>query len=104
LDRLTVEIVAGLKKAAEQAGVPVQINSMGSMFTVFFTALPVTDFQTSKLCNTERYSKFFHGMLNRGVYFPPSQFETCFVSLAHTQSDIKATIKAAAAALKEAAS
>ena len=60
-------------------------TSIGSMFTVFFTASPVTDFQTAKASDTARYAKFFHAMLEKGVYFPPSQFETCFVSLAHTQ-------------------
>jgi len=66
---------------------------------VFFTSSPVTDFQSAKTSDTARYAKFFHALLERGVYFPPSQFETCFVSLAHTKSDISTTIKAARAAL-----
>jgi glutamate-1-semialdehyde 2,1-aminomutase len=104
LEDMTAELVAGLQKAAEQAGVPVQINSIGSMFTVFFTASPVTNFQTAKTCDTARYSTFFHSLLDQGVYFPPSQFETCFVSLAHTKSDIRATVQAAKEAFKAAAS
>lgn len=100
---MTASLVVGLKKAAEQAGVPVQINSIGSMFTVFFTTTPVINFQTAKTCDTARYGRFFHAMLQRGVYFPPSQFETCFMSLAHTKSDIKATIEAARGAFAEAA-
>jgi glutamate-1-semialdehyde 2,1-aminomutase len=72
------------------------------MFTVFFTSEPVTNFQTAKASDTARYSKFFHAMLERGVYFPPSQFEACFVSLAHAKSDIKATIEAASEAFAEA--
>jgi glutamate-1-semialdehyde 2,1-aminomutase len=103
LAAMAASLVIGLKKAAEQAGVSIQINSIGSMFTVFFTSTPVTNFQTAKLSDTARYSKFFHAMLDRGVYFPPSQFETCFVSLAHTKSDIKGTIEAAGEAFAEAA-
>jgi glutamate-1-semialdehyde 2,1-aminomutase len=95
LERMTLELVSGMQKAAEYAGVPVQINTIGSMFTVFFAPAPVADFQTAKNSDTARYAKFFHALLNRGVYFPPSQFETCFLSLAHAHSDIKATIRAA---------
>ena len=102
LERMTSELVSGLQASAEQAGIPIQINSIGSMFTVFFTASSVTDFQTAKECDTARYARFFHSMLKSGVYFPPSQFEACFVSLAHTGSDIRATIKAAREAFKAA--
>ncbi len=104
LERMTAELVSGLKEAAGRAAAPVCINSIGSMFTVFFTASQVTDFQTAKQSDTGRYARFFHAMLKRGVYFPPSQFETCFVSLAHTGRDIKVTIKAAGEAFEEAAS
>jgi glutamate-1-semialdehyde 2,1-aminomutase len=104
LETMTAELTSGLLNAAERAGVPVQINSIGSMFTVFFASLPITDFQRAKTSDTTRYAKFFHAMLERGVYFPPSQFETCFVSLAHTRNDIRATIQAAREAFKIAAS
>lgn len=104
LERMTAELMSGLQKAAEHAGIPVQINSIGSMFTVFFTPAPVTNFQTAKNSDTGRYGKFFHAMLNGGVYFPPSQFETCFMSLAHTGKDIRATLKAAREAFKAASS
>lgn len=100
---LTDSLVVGLKQAAEEADVPVRINSIGSMFTVFFTETEVSDFQTAKTADTERYSRFFHALLRRGVYFPPSQFETCFLSLAHTKKDIKATIAMAREAFKEVA-
>ncbi len=103
LEQMTAELVTGLAIAAGKAGIPVQINSMGSMFTVFFTSSPVTDFRTAKTCDTVRYAAFFHAMLQAGVYFPPSQFETCFVSLAHTRNDIKATLRAAQEAFKIAA-
>jgi glutamate-1-semialdehyde 2,1-aminomutase len=104
LEQLTTELTSGLLNAAERAGIPVQINSVGSMFTVFFASSPITDFKAAQTSDTARYGKFFHAMLKRGVYFPPSQFETCFVSLAHTRSDIKATIQAAREAFKIAAS
>lgn len=100
LERMTAELVSGLHKAAENADVPVQINQIGSMFTVFFTSSPVTNFETAKACNLDQYSRFFNAMLKAGVYLPPSQFETCFVSLAHTVSDIRATIRAAREAFK----
>ena len=103
LESMTAELVAGLQRAAEQAGVPVQINRIGSMFTVFFTSSPVTNFQTAKTSDATRYGKFFHSMLQQGVYFPPSQFETCLVSLAHTRSDIRSTVNAAREAFKIAA-
>jgi glutamate-1-semialdehyde 2,1-aminomutase len=104
LERATADLVSGLQKAAEAAGVPVQINSIGSMFTVFFTAEPVWNFHTAKASDTARYSRFFHSLLDQGVYFPPSQFETCFVSLAHTRKDIRETIHAAKQAFAAAAS
>ena len=100
---MTAELTAGLLDAAERAGLPVQINSIGSLFTVFFTSTPVTDFQKAKTSDTARYARFFNAMLEGGVYFPPSQFEACFVSLAHTHNDIKATIQVAREAFKAAA-
>jgi glutamate-1-semialdehyde 2,1-aminomutase len=95
LERMTAELTAGLMSAAERAGIPVQINSIGSMFTVFFASTAITDFEKAKTSDTVRYAKFFNAMLNGGVYFPPSQFETCFVSLAHTHDDIKNTLQIA---------
>ncbi|MBN2321386.1 MAG: glutamate-1-semialdehyde 2,1-aminomutase [Acidobacteria bacterium] len=95
LERMTQNLVSGLQKAADQAGVTVRINTIGSMFTIFFNDSPVTDFTSAKTSNTGSYGKFFHALLKKGFYFPPSQFETSFVSLAHTGNDIKATIQAA---------
>lgn len=103
LERLTAGLVAELRSAAEKAKVAVQINHIGSMFTVFFTPTPVANFETAKTCDTERYAKFFHALLSRGIYFPPSQFETCFVSLAHSAADIRTTVRAAREAFKEVA-
>jgi glutamate-1-semialdehyde 2,1-aminomutase len=104
LETLTAELVDGLRKVAGQVNVPVQVNHIGSMFTVFFTGTPVMDFQTAKTSDTARYARFFHSLLDQGVYFPPSQFETCFVSMAHTRGDIRATVQAAREAFKAAVS
>jgi glutamate-1-semialdehyde 2,1-aminomutase len=100
LERLTAHLVEGLLEAANVAGVAVRINRVGSMFTVFFTSALVTDYQTARASDTDRYGGFFRAMLERGVYFPPSQFEACFVSLVHTFKDIDETIKAAREAFK----
>ncbi len=75
----------------------VNVNRVGSMFTLFFADEPVTDWASAKKCDTARFARFFHWMLGRGVYLAPSQFETAFVSAAHTDADIDATIAAAQA-------
>jgi len=72
------------------------VNRVGSMFTLFFTETPVTDYETAKTSDTARFGKFFHHLLERGVYFPPSQFEAAFLSTAHTPADIAHTRKAIA--------
>ncbi len=95
LERLSLELADGLAEAAAETGVPVQINRVGSMFTVFFTPTAVTDFASARTSDTVRYGKFFNALLEEGIYFPPSQFEAAFVSLAHTRKDIQATIHAA---------
>jgi glutamate-1-semialdehyde 2,1-aminomutase len=76
----------------------VTVNRVGSMFTFFFTGQPVTDWESAKRCDTARFGQFFHGMLERGVYLAPSQFEAAFVSTAHTEEDIRQTIVAASQA------
>lgn len=100
LEELSAQLEYGLRKGARDAGLAVQLNRVGSMMTVFFTATPVTDFDTASTSDPSRYASFFHALLQRGVYLAPSQFEACFVSLAHTQKDIAATIRAAAEAFK----
>jgi len=102
LERLTSRLVDGLSEAARGAGAAYTSNRVGSMFTGFFTDQPVVDDRSAKLANTRRYARFFHAMLDRGVYFAPSQFEAGFVSLAHTDADIDATLNAAAGAFSEA--
>jgi glutamate-1-semialdehyde 2,1-aminomutase len=72
----------------------VTVNRVGSMFTFFFTETPVVDYETAKTCDTARFGKFFHHLLENGVYFPPAQFEAAFLSTAHTDADIAHTRKA----------
>lgn len=101
LESLCAILVGGLEKAAKTAGVPVQIHRLGSMFTVFFSAKPVTDFASACACDLEAFKIYFHSMLEQGIYLPPSQFETNFLSLAHSPEDIQKTIDCAAKAFAE---
>jgi len=105
LEALGVELAAGLREAATEAGLGerICINRAGSMITVFFTPGPVTDYAGATASNTAGYAAFFHAMLDSGVYLPPSQFEAWFISLAHTDEDVAATAKAAAGAFAAAA-
>jgi glutamate-1-semialdehyde 2,1-aminomutase len=96
-------LAAGLAAAARDAGVALQVNAFGSIMTPFFTAAPVRDYQSALAANTTAYATFFRGMLKRGVYPPPSQFEAWFLSAAHTDAHIKKTIAAARAAMKDVA-
>jgi len=73
----------------------VTVNRVGSMFTFFFTPQPVTDWESARRSDTARFAKFFHFMLERGVYLAPSQFEAGFVSSAHSEADIAKTVDAA---------
>jgi glutamate-1-semialdehyde 2,1-aminomutase len=99
LAELGAKLEAGLVEAAREASVPVTVNRVGSMFTLFFSARPVSDYTTAKHADSSRFARFFHGLLDRGVYFPPSQFEAAFISTAHTDDDIERTICTAADAL-----
>ncbi len=85
----------GLEAAARQAGVTVTQNRVGSMATMFFQAGPVTDYTSALRSDTAAYARFFHAMLERGVYMAPSQFEAAFISMAHSFEQIDATIAAA---------
>ncbi len=100
INKLTDDLCQGLAKIAERKGVPCRINKYSSMFTLFFTAEEVFDYASAKKADTKKYAFFFQKMLKAGVWFPPSQFEACFVSLAHTEKDIAQTLKAATSALE----
>ena len=96
-------LAAGFADAARHAGVNLQVNAFGSMVTPFFTSSPVRDYDTALNANTGAYATFFRGMLSRGIYPPPSQFEAWFLSAAHTERHIRQTIAAARAAMKDVA-
>jgi len=100
LNDLTAELAVGIESAAKEAGVALTQNRIGSIFCNFFSNEPVHDYASAKLSDTKRYAKFFHAMLERGVYLAPSQFEVGFVSAAHTAADVEQTIRAAKEALR----
>ena len=84
----------GMETALDKKGIHYQINRYGSMLSVHFTQKPVVDFETAALGNNENFKKYFHGMLDRGVYLPPSAFESYFLNDALSQEDIAFTISA----------
>ncbi len=100
LDAQSSALAEGIGEAAKKAGIPLTQTRVGSMLTAFFTAGPVVDWHTAKQSDTKRYGRYFHSMLEQGVYLAPSQFEAAFLSTAHTATDVDKTIKAAAAAFK----
>ncbi len=95
LEELGARLEKGLREALAQKAVPTCVNRIGSMWTVFFGARTVRDAETARRCDTELFARWFRGMLQRGVYLPPSQFEAAFLSLAHSEEDIDATVHAA---------
>ena len=103
LEERSAEFEAGVRAAAEKHGVPVTFNRVGSMWTIFFTEGPVTDFESANRSNREKFARFFHLMLAEGVYLPPSQLEAAFFSAAHAKKDILQLIERADRALKKVA-
>ena len=101
LETQSARLSAGLQVAAENAGLNLTFNRVGSMLTTFFTDKEVYDFATAKTCDTEKFTKFFGSMLDQGINLAPSQFEAGFVSLAHTDEDIDRTVEAAMLAFRE---
>ncbi|MCM8814516.1 MAG: aminotransferase class III-fold pyridoxal phosphate-dependent enzyme, partial [Candidatus Omnitrophica bacterium] len=102
LEKMAGILCNGILENAKKLGKHLLINRIGSMFTIFFTdRKKFYDYQAVLTSNTRKYKKFFHKMLDNGIYLPPSQFEACFVSVAHTEKDIEKTIKASYEALKE---
>ena len=96
LEASTRKLCEGLKEAAEAAGVPMQINQVPGMFGVFFTEdSPIETFAQVSACDLDRFKRFFHGMLEQGIYLAPSAFEAGFLSSAHTDEDIDSTVDAA---------
>jgi glutamate-1-semialdehyde 2,1-aminomutase len=97
-------LAAGLRNALADAKIPGQVNSSGSLSTLFFADNPVRDYASAKRSNTQRYARFFREMLDRGVFIAPSQFEAAFVSAVHTPADIDYALAAASDSLKSVAS
>ena len=89
-----------MRAAANAAKIPVQFNSCGSMFCAYFTNAPVHNLANVMKSDRVRFAKFFHGMLDAGIYLAPSQFETGFISAAHTGQDIEQTVRAMREALR----
>jgi glutamate-1-semialdehyde 2,1-aminomutase len=100
LEQRGAQLEAGMKDAAKSAGVPVTFNRCGSMFCGYFTGEPVWNLADATKSDRERFRKFFHGMLDAGVYLAPSQFEAGFLSTAHGEADINKTVDAAARVMK----
>ncbi|HXH49236.1 MAG TPA: aspartate aminotransferase family protein, partial [Terriglobia bacterium] len=94
------KLAVGLLGQAKQAGIPLTVNQMGSMLTAFFNPGDVTDYSSAKASDSAMFARFFGELLNRGVYFPPSQFESLFVSTAHTEEDIDRAVNSAGEAFR----
>lgn len=101
LEQAGKRLADGLRSATDAAGVDVVINRVGSMLTAFLTSKTVTDLTSATTSDTAKFARYFHGMLNRGVYLPCSQFEVMFISAIHTDEHIDQTIAAAAASFAE---
>jgi glutamate-1-semialdehyde 2,1-aminomutase len=100
LEKLGAQLAVGMRDAAKSAKIPVQFNSCGSMFCAYFTSKPVHNLADAMKSDRERFKKFFHGMLDAGIYLAPSQFEAGFISTAHKAADIEQTVTAAAKILR----
>ncbi len=103
LAALGARLADGFRAAAREVGVPLTVNVAGSVLTPFFTAGPVVDYASATASDTAAYAAFFRGMLQRGIYPPPSQFEGWFLSAAHSERDVDATVRAARRSLEEVA-
>jgi glutamate-1-semialdehyde 2,1-aminomutase len=99
LEEMSRTLADGLRAAAVKVGVPHCVQRAGSMVTFFFNPGPVRNYADAKRCDTQRFARFFWAFMDRGVYWPCSQFEAAFVSAAHTEEQVQQTIKAAAEAL-----
>ncbi len=100
LEEKSRAVAEGIAKGARDAGYPIYSTRVGSMFCAFFSKSEVYDWPTASQCDTKAFARYFLGMLDEGIYLAPSQFETAFVSAAHTEADIEKTIAAAAKCFK----
>jgi glutamate-1-semialdehyde 2,1-aminomutase len=100
IEKRARRLADGLRNAAQNAGVPAQVNAIGSLATLFFAPQPVRNYNDAKKSDTKRYGEFFRNMLERGIFLAPSQYEAAFVSAAHTDADVDRTLVAASESLK----
>jgi glutamate-1-semialdehyde 2,1-aminomutase len=101
LEKRTGRLEQGLLEGAKEASIPITINRVGSMITVFFTGQPVTDFESACTTNTEKFKVWFHSLLEQGVYWPASNYEAAFLSYAHSEEDIDRMVEATRVAFKK---
>ena len=101
LEEKSAALSEGISQAAKAAGYPIYNTRVGSMFCTFFTKGEVLDWPTASACDTSAFATYFRAMLNEGIYLAPSQFETAFMSISHSQADIDATVAAAAKCFKQ---
>lgn len=101
LNEIGTRLADGLRRAIQDAGVQACVNQLGSMITVFFGVEQVRDYTSAVSCDTAMFARYFHGMLERGMYLPPSQFEAAFVSLAHGEAEIDETVFAATQVMQQ---
>ena len=101
LNEIGTRLAEGLRRAIRDAGVQACVNQLGSMITVFFGVEQVRDYTSAVSCDTAMFARYFHGMLERGMYLPPSQFEAAFVSLAHGEAEIDETVFAATQVMQQ---
>ena len=100
LEKMGDKMRRGISDHLEAARVEAQVNGVGSMFQLFFTDRPVTDYHSAKSADIHKYEKYFHSLLASRIFVPPSQFETCFLSTAHTEDELESTLDAIGAAVK----
>jgi glutamate-1-semialdehyde 2,1-aminomutase len=100
LNELGTMMAEGLRQAVRDTGTVACVNQIGSMFTLFFGVNAVHDSATATQSDTKAFARYFQGMIERGVYLPPSQFETAFISLAHSQAEVQETVTAAKEVLR----
>src|SRR6266567_9515413 len=101
IEKLAATLVAAIRETIQSEKLPAHVNAIGSLATLFFTQDPVNNYSAAKKSDTKRYTQYFRNMLERGVFFAPSQFEASFVSVAHTHSDIEFAAKAARESLHQ---
>ncbi|MEM2099518.1 MAG: glutamate-1-semialdehyde 2,1-aminomutase [Candidatus Bathyarchaeia archaeon] len=101
LEKTCLELTKALVDICSDYQIEAQVNSIASMFQIFFSAHPVTDYTSAKLSDTTKFQRYFHELLKHGIFVPPAQFETCFLSVAHTNEDLECTINAFEKALRK---